>query len=419
MRRTRIHSKSRFKTSAILVYPEQRIRRGKELDIITCEYPPDLGGVADYTYKVAEGLQKLGIKTHIWSPGHETVNSESADAVTRSLGRFGLRHLLLSDRLMGKAGGKCLLLQWKPVGYGLKSLNLPFCLWIASRVLRGSRLVVMFHETFLPLENASLKRRAASILQRIMAFTLTNCAEAVFVSHGNGATALHKLSFKEGKVQHLPVFSNVDSEITHKSAASTRALFAAEDEILLGHFGRYMARNEPLVLPPLAEVLQRNSRLKILFIGECGARYRSALLQIAPQFESRVMDAGVRSSKEIGTLISACDFMFQPYPDGITTRRSSAMAALANGKPVLSNDGPETENLWRTCGGIHLLDMLNPAVIAEQLNKFAENPDKIRSSCQLAAAFYKTNFSVDRTVEAIVNCSPLADDLDYRAVELA
>ena len=44
--------------------------------------------------------------------------------------------------------------------------------------------------------------------------------------------------------------------------------------------------------------------------------------------------------------IGACDLLIQPYPDGISSRRTSAMAGLALGIPVITTTGSLTESLW-------------------------------------------------------------------------
>ena len=36
--------------------------------IVTSEYPPDVGGVSDYTRQVAEGLARMGDEVHVWCP---------------------------------------------------------------------------------------------------------------------------------------------------------------------------------------------------------------------------------------------------------------------------------------------------------------------------------------------------------------
>ena len=46
--------------------------------IVTGEYPPDSGGVADYTAAVARALADSGAEVHVWSTGDETERSRLA-----------------------------------------------------------------------------------------------------------------------------------------------------------------------------------------------------------------------------------------------------------------------------------------------------------------------------------------------------
>ena len=36
--------------------------------LITCEYPPEVGGVAEHTRSVATGLAAAGVSVHVWCP---------------------------------------------------------------------------------------------------------------------------------------------------------------------------------------------------------------------------------------------------------------------------------------------------------------------------------------------------------------
>jgi peptidoglycan/LPS O-acetylase OafA/YrhL/glycosyltransferase involved in cell wall biosynthesis len=374
------------------------------IDIITCEYPPSLGGVADYTFKVASELERRGCATRVWVPGNErTSEITSTGNVMRSFGRFGPRDIFVNERFMGTAEGRWLLLQWEPVGFGLQSFNLPFCLWIATRALRGTRLVIMFHETFLPFNKRSLKRYLAGAVQRLMAFILLNGANAVFASNESGARSLKRLCFRPAKVLHLPVFSNVEGRRENlEQVAAMRKEVARTDEVLIGHFGRFMANTEPLVLPPLKTLLQRDAEVKVLFIGECGERYRSALLAKNPELSGRVFDSGVRTSEEIAGLISACDLMFQPYPGGITTKRGSIMASLAHGRCVVSNKGTDTERLWSDCAALRLVETSDPGEIAAELSRLTAARAELAQRSAAASAFYQSHFSLEHTVDAVL-----------------
>ena len=37
--------------------------------LVTSEYPPDIGGVSDYTAQLARALAGAGDEVHVWCPG--------------------------------------------------------------------------------------------------------------------------------------------------------------------------------------------------------------------------------------------------------------------------------------------------------------------------------------------------------------
>jgi glycosyltransferase involved in cell wall biosynthesis len=372
------------------------------IDIVTCEFPPEVGGVGAYTSKVSAELEQRGHEIRVWSSAG-TGEIAPPDQVNRTFGRFKLSDISRNERLMGTPKGRRLLLQWEPVGFGLQSLNLPFCLWIATRVLRGTRLVVMFHETFLPFNKRSLKRYLAGTIQRLMAFTLINSAQTVFASAESGVLSLQRLCFRPSKILHLPVFSNIETRGQDaRQVSAMRQQFARPGEILVGHFGLYMAHTEPLVMPALEALLKRDERVKVLFIGGCGARYHEALLARSPELGARVFASGVRPSEEIARLILACDVMFQPYPGGITTKRGSAMASLAQGRCIVSNKGPEMDRLWNECAGVRLLETPDPAGFAAELIRLAAVPAELAERGTAASAFYQDRFSLEHSVDAVL-----------------
>jgi glycosyltransferase involved in cell wall biosynthesis len=376
------------------------------LDMITCEYPPQTGGIADYSREIAAGLSRAGIPVRIWAPGNEERMARLSSRVTvaRSLGRFGPPSLFRTARKMRRAGaGRRLLLQWEPVGYGFLSVNVLFCLWIAWQALCGAQLIVMFHETFLGYSKKTPKRFLAATLQRLMALLLAQSARKVFVSTQSGAEAVRKLTLSPNKVEHLPVFSNIDSA-SGSSARIRRCDFVSEGETLVGHFGRYNSETETLVLPTIAALLRRSKSIHVLFAGECADIYRKTLLETHPEFKHRAHSAGICTPAEVSSVFAACDFMFQPYPDGITTRRSTAMAALANGCFFISNKGEASEELWLQTAAVHLLRGRTPEEQAGEMDSIARSPERIARGSEEAAEFYRRHFSIERTLNALNTC---------------
>src|SRR5207247_3879645 len=74
-----------------------------EWHIITSEYPPQPGGVSDYTRMVATRLAEEGDRVHVWcplSPGLEV--SMRGVNVHRALGRMSLHDLLRAGRRLNR-----------------------------------------------------------------------------------------------------------------------------------------------------------------------------------------------------------------------------------------------------------------------------------------------------------------------------
>src|SRR5271170_7879191 len=56
-------------TSELIATVEpERATHAVQRHIITPEYPPQPGGVSDYTAQVAEGLAQAGEEVHVWCP---------------------------------------------------------------------------------------------------------------------------------------------------------------------------------------------------------------------------------------------------------------------------------------------------------------------------------------------------------------
>ena len=104
--------------------------------LITCEYPPRVGGVADHTRLVAEGLAAEGDRVYVWCPAAEGESPEPAPASPSgaSWARFRPSDLRRAGRALDRfAAPRRLLLQWVPHGYGYRSMNVWLCFWLCAR----------------------------------------------------------------------------------------------------------------------------------------------------------------------------------------------------------------------------------------------------------------------------------------------
>jgi glycosyltransferase involved in cell wall biosynthesis len=103
----------------------------------------------------------------------------------------------------------------------------------------------------------------------------------------------------------------------------------------------------------------------------------------------------------LDTHLTACDVLMQPYPDGITVRRTSAMAALARGRAVVTTTGHLTEPLWADQDAVALVDVADAARFTGEVDRLLRDLPARRSLEARARATYDAHFSVDRLIHTL------------------
>jgi hypothetical protein len=143
-----------------------------------------IGGVSDYSRLVARGLAEKGDKVHVWCPSIRADRGDPGVEVHPVFGAFRPRDLAKAGQELNRfAGPRCLLVQWVPHGFGYKSMNLPFCLWLWQRARwNGDRIYLMVHEPYLPFRPWRWRQNCAAFVHRLMTAVLMNAAHHVWIS---------------------------------------------------------------------------------------------------------------------------------------------------------------------------------------------------------------------------------------------
>ena len=99
--------------------------------------------------------------------------------------------------------------------------------------------------------------------------------------------------------------------------------------------------------------------------------------------------------------LSACDLMIQPYPDGITTRRSSAMAAIAHKRPVLTTKGKLTEPIWSESAAVSMVPVNEVDKLAETASRLLDDAYERERLSFAAAKLYDDSFDLRHTINIL------------------
>jgi hypothetical protein len=212
--------------------------------IITGEYPPDPGGVADYTAVVARALVAAGHEVHVWCRGDAAGPATEPGGVRahRVAGRFGPTGLARIDRELGRFDGpRTVLVQYAPHAFGWKAMNLPLAAWAEWRARRGDDVRVMFHEVTFPWVRRPLRHNVLAAANRVMAAVLVRACSRAYVSIPGWIPLLRRLGAGRVPIAWTPVPSNVPGDVLPGAAEGRRAEVTGGCPFasVVGHFGTY------------------------------------------------------------------------------------------------------------------------------------------------------------------------------------
>lgn len=373
--------------------------------VITSEYPPQTGGVSDYVHLVAAELAAGGDSVHVWCPASAGETPPTPGVIVhRDLGAIGPADLRRVGRMLkGFPSPRRLLVQWVPHGFGYRAMNLPFCLWLWARArVHGDRVDLMVHEPYLPFRRGLSKQNAVALAHRAMTAILVNGAHRAWMStptweaRWRPYTLGRRIAFR-----WLPIPSTVPVLEDPETIAAVRVRYAPDGGFLVGHLGTYGAPIAGLLVGVLPTLMESDSRPIVLLLGRGGSDMRTELLRRHPDLEGRLHATGHLDASSLSRHVSACDVLVQPYPDGVTTRRTTVMVALAHGVPVVTTAGELTEPLWTESRAVALTTVCDGEAMARVTEKLlAEGSERMRLAA-VGKALYRDRFQIDHTIAAL------------------
>jgi glycosyltransferase involved in cell wall biosynthesis len=368
--------------------------------MLTGEYPPQPGGVSDYSGLVARGLADAGDRVTVWAPPCDAPDELYPGVVVRRLqDNFGRR----SRRLLGRylntlPEPRRLLVQYVPHAFGWKGANVPFCLWLRSR--RRDSLWIMFHEVACPRGAAySLAENALSVVTTWMAAIVGGAAQRIFVSIPAWQPVVQSIIGRDASIQWMPVPTSVPFICDPAGAALVRSRIG-QDHPLVGHLGTYGGLIRPMLRACLPALLVTTD-CRLLLLGRGGREFRDELIRDHPELGDRIVAPGEQSPDALSRHVSACDVMLQPYPDGISSRRTSAMVALSHGRPVVTTFGHLSESFWTDSGAVVLAPASDPGALADATASVIADPIRLRDLSARARAVYAERFDLVHTIERL------------------
>jgi len=378
--------------------------------LLTGEYPSTLehaepcGGVGDYTASLADALAAEGDAVHVWAP-RASGSGRRGVTVHTLPDAFGRASREMLERAFRDAPG-VVLLQYVPAAMGRRGANLAFCRWFSrvARTVPDAR--VMFHEPYFYFTwtRPWAPGNMLAVTQRLMARALVRGAGRVYQATDTWRRFLPGVD-RMASLQTLPIPSNVPAADSMAGVAAFRDRAGGDAVPLAGHFGTYGAHVAQELRAILPAVVARRPDIRIALIGQGGAAFMDTLKQTLPAVAARAFATGRLDSASTAAALRACDVLLQPYPDGITTRRTSAMAGLANGVATVTSSGALTEPVWAETGAVKLAPVGDPPAFACAIDALLRDPVAREALARRGAEVYATRFSMPHTI-AILRGAP-------------
>jgi glycosyltransferase involved in cell wall biosynthesis len=371
--------------------------------MLTCEYPPLGGGVGDYTAQVARALAVCGDQVTVFCPPQPSapVVQSGVEVVVLpdTYGRASRRQI--ADRLAERPA--TVLVQYVPTGFGLKGANIPWCRWLADLSRQHADVRVMFHEPYFTYGWKPLHQAPLSMAQRMMARLLLTVGRTTYISTDSWRAAL--LPYAPDRQQHafltLPIPSSVPRCDRSELASERRQALIGSGGALVGHFGTYGTHVAPMLRDAALQLLAQDASITMVCIGNRSDGFVADLIAARPDVKGRLRSTGRLAPMDTAAAIAACDLFLQPYPDGVTTRRTSVMAALHNARAVVTTTGHLTESLWAETGAVMATVAGDTPAMVAAARALLAHPADLQALAARGDDTYRRRFALVHTIETL------------------
>lgn len=337
------------------------ISNGMKINFLVRWLPPRIDGVGDYTWNLAWALRELGIEVRIFTSQEQgcigllkngwifpTIMEWKPKEVVRAL-----------KDVVGNGASDWLCFQYVPQMYGRWGM----CWQVADILMElkrkfHCRIAVTFHE-FISKWRASLKDIILSSALHLQSKRILCATDLAIATCCLYKDILQRLALRPLTIAVIPVGSNIEPIFIRQDElkAARRQIFPAQAKIF-GILSRFSAcRNFPLALRALKEARQRGIDAWLILLGNVESsnpKYFKELMLQADKLgvKSYTVSTGELSKEGLSTHLGIVDVFIFPQNDGISTRNTALMAALAFGLPVVSfkPQPGNFDNFYIPCG---------------------------------------------------------------------
>lgn len=384
--------------------------RRRSVMMITPEYHPDKGGVADYTHSVVQGLSKFGVDLRTVVVNLRGLTAEGG--ITRHSNverRSGGLHTWVSLVLSAsKSNVRTVHLQYVPHAFARHGVAPVLVLFaILLRLTTRAELVVTMHELWIPAE-AHAFRLAISLLQRVQTVALAVLSTVVIVTNERNKQGLERIPRRFRPVlrqiaagSNVPVFKGF-------SPTAESILRYAPGSTLLAVFSPYTVGKSYL---PLLDILEAVPETTLLCIGglemnDPRGAHGDLLSRMVLErgLTDRFLRTGYLPTAAISALLQKSTLYVHLQGRGASFGSTALAAAMEHGLPILGYDGLETAREFVNGKNIYLVPQEEPQLLIAAVRDLLRNEPLRKRLAENAHCLWRQHCSWERITEQNLAC---------------
>lgn len=284
--------------------------------------------------------------------------------------------------------GRWVLVHYTALAWSSRGFSHKFLRVLHILELSGARIAVVFHDVE-PFYGSRLVDRFRTRMQlRTMQRALASADLAIFTIPTEKISWLAGTSFRS---HFIPVGPNLPIP----PERSLAGVGEASDPPTIGVFtitgGEYGVRETKIILAAVRHAAHKLGKLRLSVFGRHAELREAALREGLRGLPVEVSAEGVLADEQvIERLCSADVLLFVRGP--ISSGRSSAIAGIAAGTPMVAFSGPQTA--WPvTEAGVLLVSPYNPVELHEALARVLSEPELRASLRRCNEHAYREHFS--------------------------
>lgn len=321
------------------------------IGLITGEYPPMEGGIADYTQVLGREMVKLGHDVFVLT--HPDAATYPDDIhVTADIHNWNRAFFGKVTNWADSHGLAVVNLQFQTAAYNMAGL-----VHFLPALFRKIPFITTFHDLRFPYLFPK-----AGFLRDWIVREMARESRGVIVTNRGDEKVLRD-RFPNLHMTQIPLGATVKViKSDHRRAEIRQQLGVDEQTLVVAHFGFVNAvKGVDTLFRAAKSAEDKGVAIKLLMMGgRTGASdptnqaYAAEMDKLAQDLYIHPHWTGFLNDAEVGAYFAAADVVALPFKDGVSLRRTSLQAALAYGCAIVTTP-PQDADLPEFEDGTHLL----------------------------------------------------------------